>query len=120
MTIQSTFYRPTARSEINKGLASQEKPIFSVPATDYINTPMEVVAGIKIASVYVASNIETIRLRVTEAIVFRKISHSKIPYSPKMWKLNPLKMKTMFPNKFKGTTYNYINIYHPRKMIYIF
>ena len=38
MAVQSTFYRPSARSEINKGLASQEKPIISVPATDYLNT----------------------------------------------------------------------------------
>ena len=72
--ITSNFYRLATRSEINKGLSSQEKPIISVPATDYINTPIEVVAGIRIAGIYVVSNIETIRLRVTEAIVFRKIS----------------------------------------------
>ena len=42
-------------------------------ATDYLNTPIEVVAGIKKARVYIGSNMETIRLRIMETIVFRKI-----------------------------------------------
>ena len=40
---------------------------------DYIKTPIEVVGGIKIAGVYISSNIKTIRLRVIEAIVFGEI-----------------------------------------------
>ena len=73
MSIQTPFFRIAAQSEVNKGLASQEKPIISVPVTDYINTPVEVVAGIRIAGVFVNASIETIRLRVTEAIVFGKL-----------------------------------------------
>ena len=72
-SITSTFYRVATHSEVKKGLASQAKPIISVPATDYLNTPIEVVAGIKKACVYIGPTMETIRLRLTEAIVFRKI-----------------------------------------------
>ena len=71
--IPSTFYRVATHSEVKKGLSSQAKPIISMPATDYLNTPIEVIAGIKIAGVYIGSNADTIRLRLTEAIVFRKI-----------------------------------------------
>ena len=81
LNVQSTFYSVAALSEINKGLASQEKPIILVPATDYLNTHIEVVDGIRIAgraSVFVSSKIQTIRLRVTDAIVVRKICGDSI------------------------------------------
>ena len=66
------------RSEVNKGFASPERPIISVKATDYINTHIEVVVAIRIAGVYVASNLETIRLRASEVIVYRKIPRESI------------------------------------------
>ena len=78
MSITSTFYRVATRSEVNKGLASQEKPIILVKATDYINTPTQVVVGIRIAGVYVASNLETIRLRASDVIVYCKIPRENI------------------------------------------
>ena len=78
MTITSTFYRVATQSEVNKGLASRERPIISVKATYYIDTPIEVVVGIRIAGVYVASNLETIRLRESEVIVYRKIPRESI------------------------------------------
>ena len=68
--------------KLKKGLASQERPIISVKATDYINTPIEVVAGIKTAGVYIASNIETIRLRTPEVLLHRKIPR-EVACSPK-------------------------------------
>ena len=77
MSVTSNIYRVANKGEIKNGLASQTKPIISVEATDYINTPIEVVAGIRIAGVYVGSNLEKIRLRLTEARVFRKISIDK-------------------------------------------
>ena len=78
MSITSTFYRVATRSEVNKGLASQERPIISVKATNYIDTPIEVVVGSRIAGVYVASNLDTIRLRASEVIVYRKIPSESI------------------------------------------
>ena len=78
MSITSPFYRVTTRREVNKGLASQERPIISVKATDHINTPLVVVVGIRIADVYVASNLEAIRLRAPEVIVYRKIPRESI------------------------------------------
>ena len=74
LSVTSSFYRVATKKEVKNGLASQAKPNISVATTDYLNTPIEVVAGIEIAGVYVGSNIETIRLRLMEAIVFRKIS----------------------------------------------
>ena len=53
MTIQTPFSRVATQSEVDKGLASKEKPIISMLATDYINTPIEVIAGIRIAGVFV-------------------------------------------------------------------
>ena len=73
MTIQTPFSSVATQSEVDNGLASKEKPIISVLATDYINTPMEVIASIRIAGVFVKAIIETIRLRVTDVIVFSKI-----------------------------------------------
>ena len=60
MSIRTPFFKNAAQSEINKGLASKEKPIISVVATDYLNKPIEVVAGIRIAAVFVSTSIETI------------------------------------------------------------
>ena len=78
MTIQTPFFRVATQSEVDKSLASKEKPIISVPATDYINTPIEVIAGIRIAGVFVNTTIEMIRLRVTDVIVFSKIEIESI------------------------------------------
>ena len=78
MSITSTFYRVATRSEVNKGLGSQERPIISVEAKDYINTPIEVVVGIRITGVFVSSAMETIRLRTSEVIVRRKIPKETI------------------------------------------
>ena len=78
MSIKSTFKRVAAESKIKKDLASKEKPIISVPATDYLNKPIEVIAGIRIAGVFVSASIETIRLRVTDAIVYRGIARESI------------------------------------------
>ena len=71
--IISIFYRVATKSEVNKGLASQERPVIPVKATDYLYTSIEVVVGIRITGVNVASNLETIRLRASEVIVYRKI-----------------------------------------------
>ena len=78
MKIQTPFSRVATQSEVDKGLASKENLIISVPATDYINTPIEVTAGIRIANVFVNATIETIRLRVTDVIVFSKIEIESI------------------------------------------
>ena len=73
MATTSTFYGVATKSEVNKGLASQERPIILVKAMDYLNTSIEVVVEIRIAGVYLASNLERIRLRASEVIVYRKI-----------------------------------------------
>ena len=73
MSVTSTFYRAATKGEIKKDSASQERPIISVEATDYIRVPIEVVAGIKVVGVYVASNMETIRLRATEVLIYCKL-----------------------------------------------
>ena len=78
MTIQTPFFRVATQSEVDKGLASKEKRIISVSTTDYINTPIEVIAAIRIAGVFVNTTIETIRLRVTDVIVFSKIAIESI------------------------------------------
>ena len=78
MSITSTFYRVATQSKVNKGLASRERPIVHVKATDYLNTSIEVVAAIRITGVYEASNLETIRLRASEVIVYRKIPRESI------------------------------------------
>ena len=78
MAITSTFYRVATQSEVNKGLASRERPIIQVKAKDYLNTSIEVVAGIRLAGVYMASNLETIRLGASEVIIYRKIPRERI------------------------------------------
>ena len=78
MVITSTFYRVATQSEVKEGLASQERPIIPVKAMDYLNKSIEVVVGIRIAGVYVGSNLETIRLRASEVIVCRKIPRESV------------------------------------------
>ena len=90
------------------GLASRERPIISVKATNYLITPIEVVVGIRIAGVYVASNLETIRLRASEVIVYRKIPRESI-FSEDLG-TKPI-ANVDEDDKFKGTTYNYIYLY---------
>ena len=118
MSVTSTFHRVATKAEIMKGLARQERPIISVEATNYVGVPIAVAVGIKIAGVYVASNLETIRLRVTYTVSFldKMLLLQRKAYSPEILKLSPSKMKTrtMLPNRFGD-----INIYHPQRMIYI-
>ena len=52
MSITSTFYMVATRSKVNKGLATQKRPIILVEAKDYIDTPIEVVTGIRKAGVF--------------------------------------------------------------------
>ena len=73
MAITSTFYRVATQSEVNEGLASRGRPIIPVKATDYLNTSIVVVVGIRIAGEYLDYNLETIRLRVSGVIVYPKI-----------------------------------------------